>query len=465
MIAAFARRKPRVQIPPGPLPFGFKSRKFFIAEGPIRPFMPPRASDKQVLLQDADVRRWFDNVGRGSPVTADVYLRRLSAFCQSSRTTPKGLASKSEGELHDLMLDCVSQMEKAGNAGSYVESTLKAVKSWLNHNGKEVRRKIKIRGARDTPSLKDERVPTREELRRILLSGDKKARVACILVAHSGLRLEVLGNYAGTDGLTIRDLPELRFENKSVVLDKLPALLRVRRQLSKAGHQYFTFLSEEGWEYLKDYLEDRMREGETLTPDSPLITPKNKMKPFIRANNIGDSIRDAVRTAGFAWRPYVLRSYFDTQLMLAESKGLVLRDYRQFWMGHKGDIENRYTTNKGKLPETVIEDMRDAYKRSQEFLQTARTAETSEEKLAEAFREQLLLVAGFKQDEVDKMDLTSLDDEKFQETVKKKLLGTPTDNCNKQKAVGIDQVESYLSQGWEYVANLPGKRVVIKLDS
>jgi len=55
---------------------------------------------------------------------------------------------------------------------------------------------------------------------------------------------------------------------------------------------------------------------------------------------------------------YVLRSYFDTQLMLAESKGLVLRDYRTFWMGHKGDIENRYTTNKQRLPEEVIEDMR-----------------------------------------------------------------------------------------------------------
>ena len=28
-------------------------------------------------------------------------------------------------------------------------------------------------------------------------------------------------------------------------------------------------------------------------------------------------------------------------MLLAESKGLVLRDYRQFWMGHKGDVENR----------------------------------------------------------------------------------------------------------------------------
>jgi hypothetical protein len=79
-------------------------------------------------------------------------------------------------------------------------------------------------------------------------------------------------------------------------------------------------------------LEERIREGERLAPDSSIITPKRKMKPFIRAVNVGDIIRGAIRRAGFRWRPYVLRSYFDTQPMLAESKGLVLRDYRQFWM-------------------------------------------------------------------------------------------------------------------------------------
>jgi len=115
-----------------------------------------------------------------------------------------------------------------------------------------------------------------------------------------------------------------------------------------------------------------------ISPKSPVITPKLKMKPFIRATNIGDSIREAIRAAGFDWRPYVLRCYFDTQLMLAESKGLVLRDYRGFWMGHKGDIENRYTTNKQRLPESVIEDMRAAYARSEEFLQTKINEETSE---------------------------------------------------------------------------------------
>jgi len=51
-------------------------------------------------------------------------------------------------------------------------------------------------------------------------------------------------------------------------------------------------------------------------------------------------------------------------------------------MGQKGDIENRYTTNKCRLPGNVIENMREAYRRSQEYLQTIRP-ETSKESLIE----------------------------------------------------------------------------------
>ena len=132
--------------------------------------------------------------------------------------------------------------------------------------------------------------------------------------------------------------------------------------------------------------------------------------------------------------------------------------------GHKGDIESRYTTNKQRLPESVVEDMREAYRRSQEYLQTTKAAETSEERLAQAFRKQLLLVAGFKQDEVDTMDLSSISDEELQEIVRKRLLGTSKNDYPKQKAVNISEVENYLSQGWEYVANLPNKKVIIRLN-
>jgi hypothetical protein len=413
------------------------------------------------LLEDPKIKRWHANLARGSQVTADVYLRRLGNFCESTKITPQKLVTMEEEALYNLLLDTVTSMEKK-YTGSYTQSVIKAIKSWLAHNGVEVKREIKIRGAEDAPTLKDEKVPSQTELKKIFLSTDLKGRTASVLVAHSGLRLETIGNYLGDDGLRIRDLPELRVEGESVEFEQIPTIVFVRKELSKAGHQYFTFLSEEGCGYLKDYLEMRLRSGEKLGTDSPIVTPKQRMKPFIRSTNVGDVIRAGIRKAGYPWRPYVLRSYFDTEMMLAESKGLVLRDYRQFWMGHKGDIEHRYTLNKSRLPGEVVEDLREAYRRSQEYLQTGRSESDSEERLRDSFRKQLLLVAGFKPEEVEEMDL-SMDDSSFQEIVRKRLLGAMVNSGASQRVVNSNDVERYISEGWGFVANLPDERVIIKL--
>ena len=412
------------------------------------------------LLDDKDISRWYGNVARGSRVTADVYLRRLGNFCGRFHVTPEGLISMGEDELYHLMLDAITTLE-GDYSGSYILNIVKAIKSWLAHNNVEIKRKLKIKSSQDTPSLKDERVPIQDELKKIFLSGDKKTRTASVLVAHTGVRLKTIGNYRGDDGLKVKDLPEMKVREEVVEFEAVPTLVVVRSEVSKAGHQYLTFLSEEGCEYLKDYLEMRMRAGEELSAESAVVTPKQRMKPFIRATNVGDAIRTAIRKAGFSWRPYVLRSYFDTQLMLAESKGLVLRDYRGFWMGHKGDIENRYTTNKARLPETVLEDMRDAYRRSQKFLQTTASS-TGEDALRKSFRKQLLLVAGFSAEEVEELD-TSMDDETFQEIVRNRLLGAMVNNGTNQRTVGVDELDDYLSGGWDFVASLPNDRVVIKL--
>jgi hypothetical protein len=46
-------------------------------------------------------------------------------------------------KLDNLLMDYVSAKEKQ-YAGSYIESTVKPVKSWLAHNGIELKRKIKV---------------------------------------------------------------------------------------------------------------------------------------------------------------------------------------------------------------------------------------------------------------------------------------------------------------------------------
>jgi hypothetical protein len=155
-----------------------------------------------------------------------------------------------------------------------------------------------------------------------------------------------------------------------------PARVLVRRNLSKTKNQYFTFLTSSGTKKLIAYLNDRLAKGEALNGDSPVIAPNsgyrygrqsNTGKRFLPSSQISKIIRDALRPR-FQWRPYVFRAYFDTQLLIAESRGKIARDFRAFFMGHKGTIESKYTTNKGVLPETLLHEMREAFKRSEEFL-------------------------------------------------------------------------------------------------
>jgi hypothetical protein len=171
----------------------------------------------------------------------------------------------------------------------------------------------------------------------------------------------------------LKDLPELKIEDGKVNFEKIPTIVIVRPTLSKAKHKYFTFLSNEGCTYLKEYLEERIRSGEELNPLSPLISHERKataQKKFMVTRKITHLIRQSMGRAGVYKRPYVLRAYFDTNMIIAESKGKISHPYLQFLMGHNGDIEARYSTNKGVLPPEMIEDMRKCYKECEPFLST-----------------------------------------------------------------------------------------------
>lgn len=205
---------------------------------------PPSKYEK--LFEDKDVKRWHDNMKRGSPAAAEIYKRNLGKFCENTKLTPNELAKKTQKDIEDLLMDYVSTVENK-HAGSYIHNTIKVAKSWLAFNGIELKRKIKINGAHETPTLTEERIPTQEELKRTFLSASKQARVACALVAHAGLRLESIGNFQGNDGLTIRDFPKLTIEKEQVDFGKRPTRVVVRPNLSKARHQYFGISGSSGW--------------------------------------------------------------------------------------------------------------------------------------------------------------------------------------------------------------------------
>ena len=56
-----------------------------------------------------------------------------------------------------------------------------------------------------------------------------------------------------------------------------------------------------------------------------------------------------------------------------------------------------------------------------------------------------------------------MDDETFQETVRKKLLGSMANNGASQRVIDVKEVERFLSGGWDFVATLPDDRIVVRL--
>jgi len=455
------------------------------------------------LLEENDFRRWYENLARGSQGTATERARVLYRFLIAHSLTPNGLvdlAKQDRRRVEDLLSDFVGKLLKEGKSPGYVENYLKAVRSWLEYNEIRLVRKIRIGNREATPTIDDERVPTREELRTILCYAGERAKCSIGFIAFAGLRPEVLGNGRGMDGLKVEDLPEMKIEKERVLFTKSPPVVVVRASLSKIKKRYFTFLANEGCDYLQAYLEKRIALGEKLDNESPIIavtpgyeemgkSPGNRGSKFIGTKNITREIREAIRPR-FKWRPYVLRAYFDTQLLVAENHGKISHAYRQFFMGHKGDIEARYTTNKGRLPEEVTEDMRGSFRKCEDYLSTRPTGREEDPEMTTIrtmvesgvldlskanVREYLLKKLGIEDMKVKiaKMKKEGLGEE---EAISSAICGelgikpmkTETSKTKNdrdpKKIVNEQELGRYLEEGWEYQTTLPSGKILIRKD-
>ncbi len=416
------------------------------------------------LLQNEKIRRWYENLRARSVLTASVYLRGLGYYCELENTTPEQIIKViGRTEFRDSFIDFVRKREREGKAGSYIARFKRVLKSWAKFNGVDIKLDVNIKGENETPTIESERVPNKQELARILRKATGRGRVAIALMAFTGLRPESLGDYEGKDGLRIGDIKELRLGD-SIEFDKIPVRVEIKTGLSKARHKYFSFIGEEGAIYIKEYLEARRKQGEELTYESSLMffDPRGVRKnAFLRTTLITRDIRDAIEGAGLKMRPYVLRAYFSTALDISESKGLISHPWRQFIMGHKGDIEARYSTNK-RLPPDMIEEMRASYQKCLKYLET-RVSEVSEDNAKQYLQQQLLSAVGYKQEEIDKIDLTNISNEDFQQLLRDKVAGAMSENGAKQKVVPVDEIEKYLGEGYDFEAELSNGKAVMRL--
>lgn len=441
----------------------------------------------KALLNDSQVNSWWEARSITSRLSADQYLRFLGHLCERlglSLQQTVDLARKEPDKLRDLLIRDASKMKREGKLDSYIGKYSEGLKSFFKFcripfDGYP--RLSPIRGE----SLRNERVPTPEELGRVLDLLSTRGRVIALLMAHTGIRPGVIGAYGAENGLTLADLPELKLSDLSFV--ETPFVIRVPATLSKTRVAYVTFGSSQLESALLAYLGERRRNGENLTPKSPAVAVMPTRgaalllrqgarfdRGFLTTTGVVNEIRDALQSCipeGVTWRPYVLRSYCSTRLLMAEGAGKITRDLREAILGHDLGVSGRYTLGKAWGPD-LLKEARHSYKRAETYLNTVQV-NLGEDVFTE-MRKGLLLALDIPEEEVKAMDLANLSTEKFHELVARKrsesvaagyapvlppALSTPRQN---QKIVSEEEVDDWVGQGWTVFTTLGGgKRVVL----
>ena len=373
-------------------------------------------------LDDPDVARWHANLSERSELTADIYAKRLNRFCDEFHTTAKTLWGLDSKSAYNYLVDAVKHYRSKGLAGSTIKGYLKPVISWLRENDIQLIRPVNISGASQTPTLDGEKTPEPYELASLWRFCTPREAAVIALEAFTGIRPQVLGNYKATNGLRLSDLPEMRIVDGKVVFDIIPTRIVVREELSKMCNQFEGFLCEEGCMRLATYLERRMRQGEVLTPQCAVIGDDDGEGRVLTTKAIARIVKKPLRRAGLEWRQNILRRYYDVRMGQAAAKpemGL-LESWVTFWMGHSGDVEQVYRHRK-KLADSQLEQMREAYARASEMLQTTKLHKENGSQIRREIRSAALMAVGCSDDDIKQLDLDKLNTEEFGEALRKRL--------------------------------------------
>src|SRR5208282_5368562 len=176
-------------------------------------------------------------------LSADTNVRKLGFLLERLGVDAESvvrIAREDPDKLRDRLVRYAGEQKRAGRLDTYALKSFDGLRSYLEHRHVRFDGYPKLAPVKGQ-SLANERVPTPEELGRVLEHLSLRGRVIALLMAHSGLRPGVVGSYGGEDGLRLEDLPELKLGRKKPTFEETPFVLRVPARLSKTRTAYTTF--------------------------------------------------------------------------------------------------------------------------------------------------------------------------------------------------------------------------------
>ena len=445
------------------------------------------AARRDELLSNQKVRTWHQGRALSSQLSADNDLRKIGLLLTRLRLNPESVvavASKDPERLQAALIDYATSLKRSGRGDAYIVKTLNGLKNYLAFRRVEFEGYPKL-SANRTTTLENERIPSPEELGRVLDRLPLRSKVVTLFLAHSGLRPGVLGSYRGERGLTLGDLAELDLQPEPH-FQEVPFAIRVPADLSKTKVAYTTFGTRQLAETFLAYLAERRDRGENLSTSSAVVarTPTDRLRGvskrsssrrsgrFMWTHAMTDGLAEILHSSqpeGVTWRVYVLRSYCSTRLML----GPMNRDLREAILGHSTGVSGRYNVGK-KWPPELLAEARREYAASAYLLETvaSTTIGTKAELVA-------TLVSAVEQATGKKTDGTlrgedlvrALRDALGAGTASGRTEGgemsagqLPPKKTGEQRVVSESAVAKLLEAGWRFVSPLNSHLAIVQWD-
>jgi integrase/uncharacterized coiled-coil protein SlyX len=258
------------------------------------------------IAQDPSVARMLSRKSL-SEETRKSYLKGIRAFCEFHCAPPSELLARLKGAGGDGLVEAFSEWFahlKDRVAPKSAWAWLPGVKAWLQENNvkevdrvsREIAREFRRKFGGLRTLLRRDAIG-KEEIVQVLKAAGRRERAIITLMASSGLRLSA--------ALRL----QLKHFKDDIWNPSLPCYaVEIPEALSKEGLPYITFISAEAARSVREYLEDRRREGEELGPESYLFAVARGRGP-LTARRFENIWRELCRRAGLDMRPVQIKGY------------------------------------------------------------------------------------------------------------------------------------------------------------
>jgi hypothetical protein len=250
---------------------------------------------------------------RRSDATKEYYQRVVRRVLPMGPDEYIRLARERPMKAERIMTELVLR-ERRRIRATTIHSYVTLVRSFLSFYDVELNWR-RITQAIPTPRLvASDRAPTLEEIGSLLKVADKRLRVIVIMLMSSGMRVGAFWYTRSGGGWDYMKFRDITFMKSGLGMVKV---------YPEEAEEYITFISSEAVAALKNYMAFRTKSGETLAPNSPVLTIEHHEDRHLRLKKL--KMRPNVP---FPSRPPLARSGVEERLGKGWNKSGARHYYR-----------------------------------------------------------------------------------------------------------------------------------------